>query len=144
MRPRIWKVWMGMFRPVPGRRPEWLRDADATPLKRELGPTYFLADVFGGTVARQLRLSRCIELAEKRFLEVPEQQWAEFEAELKQLARSVNAIDSELATKMYRDESGRTISQVTTCDAMIAAALDFIKFAERHRGKGYVVSISAE
>lgn len=141
MRPRIKYAWMGMYRTLSSGRHDWMKDADGAPLRRSVGPKFWLQEVFASDVARQRKLVRCVQLGEMFSLEIAERHWTDFVGELQTLARFVNDIDDENVRESWED--GRTIEQVTTYDAMIAAVIDFFAFAERYRGQNYTVSIAA-
>ncbi|HEV2294571.1 MAG TPA: hypothetical protein VGR35_12010 [Tepidisphaeraceae bacterium] len=131
-----------MYRSVPGRGNEWLKDKDGTRLRRPLGYSFYLSETFASNVARRNGLRRCVELGELHSVEVPERDWSAFLEELLTLARFVNEIDSE-NPKEFGLESPRIVEQVTSYDAMIAAAIDFMKTAEGYRGQNYTISVAS-
>lgn len=130
-----------MYRTLkPGGRHDWLKEPDATPVRRPLGPSHIVKRIFATRAANRLVLKRCVALGEALTLEVREPDWHTFVEELKTLSRHIREVDDEFP---MRDWDDRVIEHITDYDSVLAAALEFMAFAEQYRGRDYIVSIAA-
>jgi hypothetical protein len=74
---------MSIFRKDARGRYQWLTDRDGLHIRRELRPAMYLPEVFASEPSHRFELKRCIELGERKSIEVQEQDWDDFLRELR-------------------------------------------------------------